>query len=109
MQPNAGIPSRDTRLLGEAAAGARADGRSRPKLEAGASAFITAMVDTLKPEYGTALRRVGLDGLSVRRCVQIARERAGHPTHAAPDVQHALVRFQIGQTGKGLHPLVSKR
>ena len=31
-----------------------------------ACACITAMVDTLKPEYGAALRRVDLDGLSVR-------------------------------------------
>jgi RNA polymerase sigma factor (sigma-70 family) len=36
------------------------------ELEAVACACITAMVDTLKPEYGTALRRVDLDGLSVR-------------------------------------------
>lgn len=36
------------------------------KLEAVACACITALVGTLKPEYGTALRRVDLDGLSVR-------------------------------------------
>ena len=36
------------------------------ELEAVACACITAMVDTLKPEYGAALRRVDLDGLSVR-------------------------------------------
>jgi RNA polymerase sigma factor (sigma-70 family) len=35
-------------------------------LEAVACACITALVDTLKPEYGAALRRVDLDGLSVR-------------------------------------------
>jgi RNA polymerase sigma-70 factor (ECF subfamily) len=31
-----------------------------------ACACITALVNTLKPEYGTVLRRVDLDGLSVR-------------------------------------------
>jgi len=36
------------------------------ELEAVACACITALVDTLKPEYGAALRRVDLDGLSVR-------------------------------------------
>ncbi|HET6577734.1 MAG TPA: RNA polymerase sigma factor [Gemmatimonadales bacterium] len=36
------------------------------ELEAVACACVTALVDTLKPEYGAALRRVDLDGLSVR-------------------------------------------
>jgi RNA polymerase sigma factor (sigma-70 family) len=36
------------------------------ELEAVACACIMALVDTLKPEYGAALRRVDLDGLSVR-------------------------------------------
>jgi RNA polymerase sigma-70 factor (ECF subfamily) len=36
------------------------------ELEAVACACITAMVGTLKPDYGAALRRVDLDGLSVR-------------------------------------------
>jgi RNA polymerase sigma-70 factor (ECF subfamily) len=36
------------------------------ELEAVACACITALLDTLKPEYGAALRRVDLDGLSVR-------------------------------------------
>jgi RNA polymerase sigma factor (sigma-70 family) len=35
-------------------------------LEAVACACIAALVDTLKPEYGAALRRVDLDGVSVR-------------------------------------------
>jgi hypothetical protein len=30
------------------------------------SCGVKALVDTLKPEYGAALRRVDLDGLSVR-------------------------------------------
>jgi len=37
-----------------------------PELEAVACACITTLVDTLKPEYGAALRRVDLDGVSVR-------------------------------------------
>jgi RNA polymerase sigma factor (sigma-70 family) len=36
------------------------------ELEAVACTCITALVDTLKAEYGTALRRVDLDGVSVR-------------------------------------------
>jgi RNA polymerase sigma factor (sigma-70 family) len=36
------------------------------ELESVACACVTALLDTLKPEYGTALRRVDLDGLSVR-------------------------------------------
>ena len=36
------------------------------ELEAVACACVTAMVDTLKPEYGAALRRVDLEGASVR-------------------------------------------
>jgi RNA polymerase sigma-70 factor (ECF subfamily) len=39
---------------------------SDQELEAVACACITALVDTLKPEYGLALRRVDLDGISVR-------------------------------------------
>jgi RNA polymerase sigma factor (sigma-70 family) len=36
------------------------------ELEAVACACVLAMVDTLKPEYGVAIRRVDLDGVSVR-------------------------------------------
>jgi RNA polymerase sigma-70 factor (ECF subfamily) len=36
------------------------------ELEAVACACVTSLVGTLKPEYGAALRRVDLDGLSVR-------------------------------------------
>jgi RNA polymerase sigma factor (sigma-70 family) len=39
---------------------------SDQELEAIACACVTALVDTLKPEYGAALRRVDLDGISVR-------------------------------------------
>jgi RNA polymerase sigma factor (sigma-70 family) len=44
----------------------QATGASDQELEAVACACITALVDTLKPEYGAALRHVDLDGLSVR-------------------------------------------
>jgi RNA polymerase sigma-70 factor (ECF subfamily) len=36
------------------------------ELEAAACACVTALLETLKPEYGAAIRRVDLDGLSVR-------------------------------------------
>lgn len=36
------------------------------ELEAVACACVTSLVGTLKPEYGAALRRVDLDGMSVR-------------------------------------------
>jgi len=36
------------------------------ELEAVACACVLSLVDTLKPEYGVAVRRVDLDGLSVR-------------------------------------------
>ena len=36
------------------------------QLEAVACACVMALVDTIKPEYGMALRRIDLDGLSVR-------------------------------------------
>lgn len=47
---------------------AEADEANEPdqELEAVACACVTALVDTLKPEYGAALRRVDLDGVSVR-------------------------------------------
>lgn len=56
------------RLAAETAEAAGAD----EELEAVACACVTALVDTLKPEYGAALRRVDLDGLSVRGFAQEA-------------------------------------
>lgn len=56
------------------------------ELEAMACACITALVDTLKPEYGAALRRVDLDGLSVRRFAEetgITPGNAGVRLHRA--------------------------
>ncbi len=56
-------------LAAEAEAGAEV---ADQELEAVVCACITALVDTLKPEYGAALRRVDLDGLSVRRYAEEA-------------------------------------
>jgi RNA polymerase sigma factor (sigma-70 family) len=56
------------------------------ELEAVACACITALVDTLKPEYAGALRRVDLDGLSVRRFAEetgITPGNAGVRLHRA--------------------------
>jgi RNA polymerase sigma factor (sigma-70 family) len=50
------------RLASEAEAAAGPD----EELETVACACIVTLVDTLKPEYGAALRRVDLDGMSVR-------------------------------------------
>jgi hypothetical protein len=52
----------------------------------GPCACITALVDTLKPEYAGALRRVDLDGLSVRRFAEetgITPGNAGVRLHRA--------------------------
>lgn len=48
------------------------------ELERVACACVTALVDTLKPEYGAALRRVDLDGISVRRFAEEAGITAGN-------------------------------
>ena len=56
------------------------------ELEAVACACVTALVDTLKPEYGAALRRVDLDGVSVRRFAEetgITASNAGVRLHRA--------------------------
>lgn len=57
---------------GEAAAG------PDEELEAVVCACVIALVDTLKPEYGAAIRRVDLDGLSVRGYAEEAGITAGN-------------------------------
>ncbi|HUR95494.1 MAG TPA: RNA polymerase sigma factor [Gemmatimonadales bacterium] len=47
-------------------------------LESVACACVTALLDTLKPEYGAALRRVDLDGTSVRGFAEEAGITAGN-------------------------------
>lgn len=67
-----------------------------PELEAAACACVTALVDTLKPEYGTALRRVELEGLSVRGYAEeagITPGNAGVRLHRAREaLRRQLVR-----------------
>jgi RNA polymerase sigma-70 factor (ECF subfamily) len=56
------------------------------ELEAAACACVATLVDTLKPEYGKALRRVDLDGLSVRGFAEeagITPSNAGVRLHRA--------------------------
>lgn len=56
------------------------------ELEAVACGCVMALVDTLKPEYGAALRRVDLDGVSVRRYAEetgITPGNAGVRLHRA--------------------------
>jgi len=58
--------TRSRALLQLAAEADDASGDPDEELEAVACACVTALVDTLKPEYGAALRRVDLEGVSVR-------------------------------------------
>src|SRR5215208_7840563 len=51
-----------TRLAAESPAATEPD----PELEAAACACVMGLLDTLKPEYGSAIRRVDLEGASVR-------------------------------------------
>lgn len=56
------------------------------ELESAACACVAALVSTLKPEYGEALRRVDLDGLSVRGFAEEAKitpSNAGVRLHRA--------------------------
>lgn len=48
------------------------------ELEAMACACVLSLVDTLKPEYGTAIRRVDLEGASVRSFAEEAGITAGN-------------------------------
>ena len=75
------------RALGLLAAEARDDADwPDEELDAVACACITSLVDTLKPEYGAALRRVDVDGLSVRGFAEeagITPSNAGVRLHRA--------------------------
>jgi RNA polymerase sigma-70 factor (ECF subfamily) len=67
------------------------------ELEAVACACIMALLDTLKPEYGAALRRVDLDGLSVRGFAEeagITPGNAGVRLHRA----RAALRRQLARS-----------
>jgi RNA polymerase sigma factor (sigma-70 family) len=57
-----------------------------PELEAVVCACVVSLVDTLKPDYGAAIRRVDLDGLSVRAFAEeagITPSNAGVRLHRA--------------------------
>ncbi len=75
------------------------DGTAPPdqELEAVACACITALVEAVKPEYATALRRADLDGLSVRDFAEeagITPGNAGVRLHRA----RAALRRQISRS-----------
>jgi RNA polymerase sigma factor (sigma-70 family) len=75
------------------------DGSVSPdqELEAVACACIMALLDTLKPEYGAALRRVDLDGLSLRGFAEeagITPGNAGVRLHRA----RAALRRQLARS-----------
>src|SRR5919107_4211434 len=77
------------------------DGSVSPdqELEAVACACIMALLDTLKPEYGAALRRVELDGLSVRRFAEeagITPGNAGVRLHRAREALRRQVARSCG-------------
>jgi RNA polymerase sigma-70 factor (ECF subfamily) len=67
------------------------------ELEAMVCACVTGLVDTLKPEYGTAIRRVDLDGMSVRG---YAEEAAITPTNAGVRLHRAreALRRQLARS-----------
>ncbi len=67
------------------------------ELEAVACACVMSLVETLKPEYGAAIRRVDLDGLSVRG---FAEEAGITPSNAGVRLHRAreALRRQLGRT-----------
>lgn len=67
------------------------------ELDRAACACVTALVDTLKPEYGTALRRVDLEGQSVRG---FAEEAGITPTNAGVRLHRAreALRRQLARS-----------
>ena len=83
-------------LAAEAEEGAEAPDQ---ELEAAACACITALVGTLKPEYGRALRRVDLDGMSVRAFAEeagITPGNAGVRLHRAREALRRQVARSCG-------------
>jgi len=69
------------------------------ELEAVACACITTLVNTLKPEYGEALRRVDLEGLSVRGFAEeagITPGNAGVRLHRAREALRRQVSRSCG-------------
>lgn len=81
-----------TRLAAESPAAAEPDA----ELEAAACACVMGLLDTLKPEYGSAIRRVDLEGASVRSYAEesgITPGNAGVRLHRAREaLRKQLVR-----------------
>jgi RNA polymerase sigma factor (sigma-70 family) len=68
-----------------------------PELEAAVCACVASLVDTLKPEYATALRKVEVEGMSVRGYAEeagITAGNAGVRLHRARDA----LRRQVART-----------
>jgi RNA polymerase sigma-70 factor (ECF subfamily) len=67
------------------------------ELEAAVCACILSLVDTIKPEYGGAIRRVDLDGVSVR---DYAEEAGITPSNAGVRLHRAreALRKQVART-----------
>jgi len=72
--------SSEQRIFENAAVDADAGPAADPELMRTVCACATALLDTLKPEYGEALRRVDLDGVSVK---DFAREKNVTPNNAS--------------------------
>ena len=68
-----------------------------PELEAVVCACILSLVETIKPEYGAAIRRVDLDGMSVR---DYAGEAGITPSNAGVRLHRAreALRKQVART-----------
>ena len=70
-----------------------------PELEAAVCACVASLVDTLKPEYATALRRVEVEGMSVRGYAEeagITAGNAGVRLHRARDALRRQVARSCG-------------
>ena len=82
-----------TRLTAETDAMAQPDA----ELEAVVCACILSLVETIKPEYGAAIRRVDLDGVSVR---DYAEETGITPSNAGVRLHRAreALRKQVART-----------
>ena len=70
-----------------------------PELEAAVCACVAGLVDTLKPEYATALRKVEVEGMSVRGYAEeagITAGNAGVRLHRARDALRRQVARSCG-------------
>jgi RNA polymerase sigma-70 factor (ECF subfamily) len=70
----------ERRVIDHAASGADAEPSTDPELMKTTCACVTALLDTLKPEYAEALRRVDLEDVSVK---EFAAEKNVTPNNAS--------------------------